>query len=173
MKSLAYWGILAVKIEISKRVSKKGDSLTKIGTRSYHHTSSVHFNRGTPPPSLSIQHGGHQSPVNRSSAEIQGGLNSKCMTALYNYIKGGWNKLPTRRFVPVDFKKPCAKNTLSLQPNSRGRWTPNDEGACAITLATTNVDEPARRCSRKKYFVKIYQKINQIKKIQQKRREAR
>ena len=42
-----------------------------------------------PPPSLSIQHGGRRSPVNRSSAEIQAGLNSKCMTALYNYIKGG------------------------------------------------------------------------------------
>jgi len=39
------------------------------------------------------------------------------------------------------------KKTLSFQPDSRGKWTPNYEGACPMTLVTTNVDKPACRCS--------------------------
>jgi len=54
------------------------------------------------------------------------------MTALNNYIERGWNKLPTRRSIPVDFKKPCAKKTPSFQPDSRGRWMPNYEDPCAV-----------------------------------------
>ena len=41
------------------------------------------------------------------------------------------------------------KNTLSFQPDSRGKWTPNYDGACAMAPAV------------EKYFVKIYKKINQ------------
>jgi len=50
------------KTKISRRVSRKGHSRTKTGTRCYHHTSRAHFNRGSLPPSLSIQHGGRRSP---------------------------------------------------------------------------------------------------------------
>jgi len=32
-----------------RRVFRKGHSLTKTGTRCYHHASSAHFNRGNPP----------------------------------------------------------------------------------------------------------------------------
>jgi len=39
------------------------------------------------------------------------------------------------------------KKTLSFQPDPRGKWTPNYEGACAMTPVTTNVDKPAYRCS--------------------------
>jgi len=76
----------------------------------------VHTSAGATPFFFSIQHGGHasyggRSPVNRSSVEIQVSLNLKCMTTLHNYIKRGWNKLPTRRFVPVNFKQEtlCSK----------------------------------------------------------------
>jgi len=70
----------------------------------------THFNKGNPPPPLNIQHGGRasregRSPVYMSSAEVQAWLNLKYMTTLYNYIKRGWNKLPTRRFVPMKFKR--------------------------------------------------------------------
>jgi len=41
------------------------------------------------------------SPVNRSPSLIE----LKMHDGLDNYIKRGWNKHPTRRFVPVKFKK--------------------------------------------------------------------
>jgi len=54
------------------------------------------------------------------------------------------------------------KKTLSFQPDSRGKWTPNYEGACAMTPVTTNVDKPACRCSQETLCQNI-QKVNQIK----------
>jgi len=106
------------------------------------------FQQGQPPPSLSIQHGGHASrgiwsPVSRSSAGIPAWLNLKGMTTLYNYIKRGWNRLPTRRFVPVKFKKEtlCPKKVLLFQPYSRGKWAPNYESSCAMTLTTMDGDK--------------------------------
>jgi len=39
------------------------------------------------------------------------------------------------------------EKTLSFQPDSRGKWTPNYYGACAMTLVTTDVDKHACRCS--------------------------
>jgi len=74
-------------------------------------------------------------------------LELKCMTTLYNYIRRDWNKLLTRRFIPVISRNLVLKKTLSFQPDSRGKWTPNYEGACAMTHVTTNVDKPACRCS--------------------------
>ena len=50
-------------------------------------------------------------------------------------------------FVPVDLKKPCAKKTLSFQPDFRGKWMPNYEDPCAATPVTTNVDKPACWCN--------------------------
>jgi len=50
-------------------------------------------------------------------------------------------------FVPVDLKKPCAKKTLSFQPDFRGKWMPNYEDPCAVTAVTTNDGKPACRCS--------------------------
>jgi len=49
------------------------------------------------------------------------------------------------------------KKTLSFQPDSRGKWTPNYEGPCAMTLVTTNGDKlalPVNTGAVKKYFVK-------------------
>jgi len=53
-------------------------------------------------------------------------------------------KIHPREFQKGDF---VLKKTLSSQPDSRGKWTPNYEGACAMTPVTTNVDKPACRCS--------------------------
>ena len=82
---------------LSRRLSRRWLSLSKTGMRWYHYLTwvlcfSTHFNRGSPPPFLSIQHGGRasrkgRSPVDRRSAEVQVWLNLKCMTTLYNYIK--------------------------------------------------------------------------------------
>jgi len=79
----------------SKRLSRTWHSLTKTGIRWYRYLTWVscfntHFNRGNPPPSLSIQHGGRashwdRSPVYRSSAKVQAWLSSEYMTTLYNY----------------------------------------------------------------------------------------
>jgi len=115
-RSLMYWGILAVEATNKNQEDclEDGSHLQRltwdVTVASHGHRSSIQISTGAnPPPSLSIQHGGRRSLVDRSPAEIQAWLNLKNMTALYNYIKRGWNKLPTRRFVPVDFKKPCAK----------------------------------------------------------------
>jgi len=50
------------------------------------------------------------------------------MTALYNFIKRGRNKIPTRRFVPREIQGDfVSKEVLSFPPNSRGNWTPSYE----------------------------------------------
>jgi len=94
---------------------------------------SIHIStRATAPPSLNIQHGGRtshwgRSPVDRSSAEVQAWLNLKYMTTLYNYNKRSWNKLPTRRFVPMKFKKktlyPRKYYLPNQTPGASGRLT--------------------------------------------------
>ena len=116
-RSLAYLGILAVEAanKDQEDCPENGSHLQRLAwdvTVTLHgYRASVHTSTGeAPPPSLSIQLGdrasrGGRSPVNRSSAKVQAWLNLKCMTTLYNYIKRGWNKLPTRRFIPVKFKK--------------------------------------------------------------------
>ena len=54
------------------------------------------------------------------------------------------NEVRPREFQERDL---VFKKTLSFQPDSRGKWTPNYEGACPMTLVTTNVDKPACWCS--------------------------
>jgi len=143
------------KTKISRRVSRKGHSLTKAGTRCYRHTSSVHFNRGNPPSSFSMEVVlPMEVKVSSIGVMLKSKLELKCTKTLYNYIKRGWNKLPTRRFVPVISRNLVLKNTLSFQPDYRGKWTPNYEGACAMTPVTTNVDKPACRCSQEILYQK-------------------
>jgi len=48
-------------------------------------------------------------------------------------VSSPWN---SRDFVP--------KKVLPFQPDSRGRWTPNYEGPCTMTLVTADRDKPAR-----------------------------
>jgi len=45
----------------------------------------------------------------------------KNMTALYNYVMRGLNKLQTRRFIPVDFKKPGAKKDTIFPTRLQGQ----------------------------------------------------
>jgi len=73
MRSFAYWGILAVKAanRISKRLSWRWHATICFAWILY---LSTRFNRGNPPPSLSIQYEGSashwgQSPINGSSDE--------------------------------------------------------------------------------------------------------
>jgi len=49
------------------------------------------------------------------------------------------------------------KETLSFQPDSKGKWTPNYEGSCAITFTTMDggkLARPMKADAVKKYFVK-------------------
>jgi len=49
------------------------------------------------------------------------------------------------------------KKVLSFQPDFRGKWTPNYEGPCAMTLVTTDGDKltrPMNAGAVKKYSVK-------------------
>jgi len=81
-------------------------------------TSVCAFNRGNP-LFPNIQHVGRasrggRSPVNKSSDERQAWLNLNAWLpcVMGNYVKRGWNKLSTRRFVPVNFKNEtlCSKS---------------------------------------------------------------
>ena len=146
MRYIAYWGILAVET-------------ATIGFAWIWYFS-TQFNRGNPPLSLSIRasHWG-RSPVYRSPAEVQAWLNLKCMTTLYNYIQKGWNKLPTRRFALHEIQEGdfVPKKVLSVQPDSKGKWTPNYEGSCAMTFTTMDggkLARPMKADAAKKYFVK-------------------
>ena len=136
-RSLAYWGILVVKAANKKQEDcpKDGIHLQRLAwdvtVHEYH--ASIHISTGATPllPSVynmevvaSLR---GRSPVDRSSAKVQAWLNLKCMATLYNYVKRDWNKLPTRRFVPVKFKKKtlCPKRYyLSNQtPRASGHLT--------------------------------------------------
>ena len=98
----------------------------------HEYCTSVHTSTGATPSFINIHHEGHashwgRSPVCRSSAEVQAWWNLKCMTTLYNYIKRSWKKLPTRRFVPMKFKKetlcPKAYYLFNQTPRASGRLT--------------------------------------------------
>jgi len=112
-RSLTYWGILAIKAENkqkSRRLSRRWHSLTKTGMRWYRYLTwvlcfSTHFNRGNPPPSHGMQHGGRAShwgwsPVYRSPAEVQAWLNLKYMTTLYNHIKRSLKQASNKKVRP-------------------------------------------------------------------------
>jgi len=63
-------------------------------------------------------------------------------------------KVRPREFQEGNF---VPKKVLSFQLDSRGNWTPNYEGSCAMTLATMEVDElvhPINTIVVKKYSVK-------------------
>jgi len=113
-RSLLHCGILAVEAtnNIQEECPERDIHLQRLA-RDATIIPQVYASTGeNPPPSLSIQHGDRQGVVDRSLVEIQNLIELKNMTALYNYIKRGLNKLPTRRFVPVDFKKPCTKKDI-------------------------------------------------------------
>ena len=115
------------------------------------------FQQGKPPPSLSIRRGG-QSPVNRSTAGIPPWLNLKCMTTLYNYIKRGLKRTSNKKVRPRKFQEGnyVPKKVLSSQPNSKGKWTPNHEGSCAMSLTTMDGDKvthPLNASAIKKYSI--------------------
>jgi len=114
MKFLTYWGILAVKVEnknIKKSVQKRAFTYKDWNEML---PLQVHTSTGaTPPPSLRIQRGGRRSPVNRNSAEIQAGLNSKCMTVWSTISRKVETNFQQEGSVPADFKKPRAlKSTI-------------------------------------------------------------
>jgi len=46
----------------------------------------------------------------------------------------------------MKFKKEtlCPKGVLSFQPDSKGKWTPNYEGSCAMTFTTMDGGKLAR-----------------------------
>jgi len=49
------------------------------------------------------------------------------------------------------------KKTLSFQPDSRGKWTPNCESSCVMTLTTMDGDKltrPVNAGAVKKYSIK-------------------
>jgi len=55
------------------------------------------------------------------------------------------------------------KRVLSFQPDSKGKWTPNHEGSCAMTFTTMDGGKLARRMKAdavKKYFVKKNKKLD-------------
>jgi len=148
-KSLTYWGILAVKAankEKSRRLSRKWHSLTKTGMGCYRCLTwisyfSTHFNRGNPLSFPNIQRGssasrGGRSPVNRSYAKVQAWLNLKHMTTMYNYIKRSLKQTSNKKVRPYEIQEGdfVPKRVLYFQPDSKGKWTPNYEGSCAIHL---------------------------------------
>jgi len=166
-RSLTYWGIHSQEDcpedDIHLQRLAWNDIITLHG-----YCASVH--RGSPPPFLSIQHGGRashggRSPVYRSPAEVQAWLNLKCMTTLFNYIQKGWNKLPTRRFVPHEIQEGdfVPKRVLSVQPDSKGKWTPNYEGSCAMIFTTMEggkLARPMKADAVKKYFVNMKSSVS-------------
>ena len=59
----------------------------------------------------------------------------------------------------MKFKKEtlCPKEALSFQPDSKGKWTPNYEGSCAMTFTTMDggkLAPPMKADAVKKYSVK-------------------
>jgi len=86
------------------------------------------------------------SPVNRSSVGIPAWLNLKCMTTLYNYIKRGLKQVSNKKVRPWEIPERdfVPKRVLPFQPDSRGKWTPNYEGSCAMTFTTVDGDKLTR-----------------------------
>jgi hypothetical protein len=62
-------------------------------------------------------------------------------------------KVRPRKFQEEDF---VPKKVLSFKPDSRGKWTPNYEDPCAMTLETTDGKKlvcPMKAGAVKQYFV--------------------
>ena len=65
----------------------------------------------------------------------------------------------------MKFKKEtlCPKGVLSVHPDSKGKWTPNYEGSCAITFTTMEGGKLARSVNTdaiKKYFVNMKSSVS-------------
>jgi len=90
--------------------------------------------------------------VDRSSTEIQAWLNLKTWrpcTTISREVETYFQQEGSSSWISRNL---VLKNTLSFQPDSKGKWMPNDEGSCAV----------------KKYFVKIYNKSIKSKNKQKK-----
>jgi hypothetical protein len=84
------------------------------------------------------------------------------MTILYNYIKRGLNKLPTRRFVPREYQE-SGFVLNNILPNSGDKWTPNYEGPCVMTVTTLDGGKLTHHRNTdavKQYFVKNMSSIS-------------
>jgi hypothetical protein len=67
------------------------------------------------------------------------------MTTWCEYIKRGLKQASNKKVRPHEIQGDfMPKNVLFFQPDSRGKWTPNYEGPCAMTFATTDGDKLTR-----------------------------
>jgi len=58
------------------------------------------------------------------------------------------------------------KRVLSFQPDSKGKWTPNHEGSCAMTFTAMDggkLARPMKANAVKKYFVKKARQVANLK----------
>jgi len=147
MRSLTYWGILAIEAASENQEDglEDGIHLRRLAwdycCLTWISYFSTHFNRGNPLSFPNIQRWssasrGGRSPVNRSYAKVQAWLNLKHMTTLYNYIKRSLKQTSNKKVRPHEIQEGdfVPKRVLSFQPDSKGKWTPNYEGSCAIHL---------------------------------------
>jgi len=77
-----------------------------------------------------------------------------CTTTSKRLKQTSNKKVRPREFQERDF---VPKKAPSSQPDSKGKWTPNYEGSCAMTFTTMGGDKLARPVNVgavKKYFVK-------------------
>jgi len=80
------------------------------------------------------------------------------MTTLYNYIKRGLKQPSNKKDRPHEIQERdfVPKKVLPFQPDSRGKWTPNYEGSCAMTFTTMDGDKvthPLNASAIKKYSI--------------------
>ena len=80
------------------------------------------------------------------------------MTTLYNYIKRSLKQTSNKKVRPHEIQEwdVVPKRVLSLQPDSKGKWTPGYEGPCAMTFTTVDggkLARPVKADAVKKYFV--------------------
>ena len=78
---------------------------------------------------------------------------------MYNYIKRSLKQASNKKVRPHEIQEGdfVPKRVLSVQPDSKGKWTPDYEGLCAMSFTTMNGGKLARRMKAnavKKYFVK-------------------
>ena len=137
-RSLTYWGILAIKAANKNQEDCPEDCshLQRLAQDATICTSWVsyfntHFNRGNPPLSLSI----NMEVVLPVKVEVPsiGVCRSPSLVELKIHddlaqlYQRGWNKLQTRRFVPMKFKKetlfPKAYYLFNQTPRASGRLT--------------------------------------------------
>jgi len=125
MRYIAYWGILAVgTANTYQRLSKEMTFIYKRLARdaticfAWILYFSTHFNRGKPPPSLSIQHESSASHGRSETCQrkFQWKLSLfeflKCYCRMsWTVISKGWSKFRLKRLVPMNVKKAvlCSK----------------------------------------------------------------